>query len=84
MTLSTIEKRYPNAAYYDVRMIAAAMRIPTRTVQYHCKKCFPLWSGHYRFAVHDVEADWLLSHNSLEWLIECLAQQKERQVVFKK
>ena len=79
-----LHKKYPNAAYYDVPMIAAALKVPMRTVRYHCKKMFPCWNGHYRFCPRDLPSQWLLTHENLEWLLDCLAQQKKRRILLKK
>lgn len=84
ISIDRLSVKYPNAAYYTPKMIARIAGITPRAVQQHCRRMFPHWQSHWRFATHNGDTDWLLSVNDLEFLLDYLAQQKERRIFLKK
>jgi hypothetical protein len=84
ISITHLSAKHPRAAYYTPEMIADIFGVKARDVQQHCRRMFPDWRGHWRFATNDSDTDWLLSVNDLEFLLDYLAQQKQRRIFLKK
>lgn len=71
-SLTEIQNRFPDAAYYTPGMIAAVIGHEPHTIRYYCRKLFPQHEGYYRFWSEPIAGG--LDKNDLDMVLKTINQ----------